>query len=124
MADEINVQGSLQVNNSNLVWRSSPSGFLVDQTTAAGPSPGYVLATTAGVTVDLSALTTPALVMIQNLDGTNFVEFGPYSGGTFYELGELLAGEHYVLRLSRNMAALRLKANTANCGCIVECFDA
>jgi len=85
----------------------------------------------AGVDVDLESLTTPALCRITNLDTTNFIEYGLYISATFYPLGEILPGEFYVIRLSRNLepgtglaTVFRLRADTASCAAVVEAFDA
>lgn len=124
MANEVNMTVIMNVRNGHIDYTNQPTGFEADQDTAGGPTPGYITATTTGTTVDLSELTTAAMCMIQNVDPTNFVEVGVYSGGTFYPLAEILPGEMYPLRLSRNLAALRIKADTASCGCIVEAFEA
>lgn len=42
----------------------------------------------------------------------------------FHELGEIQPGEFYVIRLSRSMTGLRMKADTAACECVVEGFEA
>jgi hypothetical protein len=124
MSNEARVNSELSIRSGNVDYTSQPASFTADITNVRGPSPGLVSAATAGTSVDLSALTTPALCRIQNLDSTNYVEFGVYSGATFYELGEILAGESYTIRLSRNLGTLRLKANTAACDMLVEAFDA
>jgi len=106
-----------------------------------GPTPGQITCTTTGTNVDLSVLATPGLCRIQNLDGTNFVTVGIWDPETevFYPLLELLAGESYALRLSRDLAwefatgtgtigpetnTLRIKADTASCDVLVEAFEA
>lgn len=138
MANEATIRSSLQIFKQSgdvtvLDYQGRPSTFQADVTGTAGPSPGVVNATTAGVEVDLSALTTPGLCRVMNLDATNYVQFGVWDGTNFWELGELLPGESYVFRLARTISdgtgtsyttgSLMLKANTATCICIVEAFE-
>jgi hypothetical protein len=130
MSNEITVGAYLKVNNGNLQFGSTPSSFKADQATANGPTPGSILATTAGVTVSLAELTVPGMCQVTNLDSTNYVSFGLYIGSTFYPFGEVLPGESNVFRLARDIltanagaAVLRVKANTANCYVNVSAFD-
>lgn len=141
MADEASIRCSLQIINSPLEYGSKPTQFNADVSGIKGPSPGAVAVSTAGTDIDLSELTTPGLCRIMNLDATNYVEFGIWDpeGSKFYPLGEILAGETYVLRLSRNLQEefgtgtgttgddtnrLRFKADTAAVDVLVEAFEA
>ena len=138
MADEAQLHISLMiqnVTNSELEYQSRPTSITADVGSGAwGPTPGIVSATTAGVEVDLTEITAMGgLCFLHNLDPTNYVTYGVLDsdGSTFHELGELLAGEFTVLRLSRNIGdgsgtdyeSLFLKANTATCRVRVEAFD-
>ena len=140
MADEASIRASLQIISGKLEYRSQPTVFTADVAGAKGPVPGALAASTAGTDVDFGELTTPNLCRIMNLDATNFIEYGIWDpeGSTFYPLGELLAGEFTVLRLSRNLQEeygtgtgttgantnrLRLKADTAACNVLVEAFE-
>lgn len=128
MANEIAYTAQLQIRNGATEYRSSPSTFNADQATAeTGPVPGTVAATTAGVNVDLSGLSVPGFCFLQNLDADNYVTYGIFAGATFYPLGELLAGEHNVLRLSRTIVTsnnFRLVANTATVNVLVQAHEA
>lgn len=124
MANEATINSHVQINDSaNLQYALGERQFTADITGKFGPAPGAFAASTAGVDVDLSEFTTAGYCRIKNLDGTNFVEVGIYSGGTFYPLMELLPGQFYVIRLSRNIGTLRVRANTASCNVIVEAFE-
>jgi hypothetical protein len=142
MANEAQVRSSLQIINSPLHYQSQPTAFTADVTGIKGPCPGAFAASILGTDVDLSELTTPGLCRIMNLDDTNFIEFGIWDPEAlkFYPLGEVLPGETYVLRLSRNLAqeyagtgtgttgpetnTLRIRADTAPCNALVEAFEA
>jgi hypothetical protein len=106
--NEAQVSSSLQITKGNLVYpRSQPASFSADVTGSIGPTPGAVLATSAGTLVDLSKLSIPGLCRIMNQDpaGGNYVEYGPWDPdlSTFLPIGEVLPGESYVLRLSRRL---------------------
>jgi hypothetical protein len=141
MANEATVQSSMRIAKGEIDYSSRPTSFQADVSGAKGPVPGAFSAAITGTNLDLSQLTTPALCRIQNLDSTNFVEFGAYDPDTekFYPIGELLPGESYVLRISRNLGweygtgtgttgaennVIRFKADTAAVNVLVEAFEA
>lgn len=143
MANEANIQSRLSVRKLSgstvlLDYTSGQSGFNADVDGTKGPTPGAITVTTAGVNVDLTALTTPGLCRISNQDATNYFEWGvkDASSGIFYPMGEVLPGESYVIRLSRNIGeeyysttgtdsgnSVHLKANTASVNALVEAFE-
>lgn len=140
MANEAIIRTSLQITKGNLEYRSQPTLFYADVAGTKGPVPGCIEVSTVGTNVDFGELTQPALCRIHNLDASNFVEYGVWDpeGSTFYPLGELLAGDTYVLRLSRNLQEeygtgtgttgadtnrLRFKADTAAVNVVVEAFE-
>lgn len=141
MSDEAQIRSSLQINKGNLNYQSQPTAFNADVATGKGPSPGAITAALAGTDVDFGELVQPSLCRLMNLDDANFVEYGirEPATGFFYPLGELLPGESFVLRLSRNLQEeytgvgtgtsaptnfFHLKANTAPCVVLVEAFEA
>jgi hypothetical protein len=138
MANEATIQTTLSIRTGSLSYQSQPSSFRADVAGTKGPTPGAIAVAIAGTDVAFSELTTPALCRLQNLDETNFVEYGIWDGIQFYPLGELLPGESYVIRLSRNLTeeygtgtgttgaaanTFRLKADTAACVVLVEAFE-
>lgn len=146
MTDDATIRGSMQIRKGTdpvlLDYISRPTAFTADVTGTKGPSPGAItVATAPGTDVDLSELTTPALCRIMNLDDENFVEVGIWDPeiSTFYPIDEILPGETYIRRLSRNLAQeygtgtgttgaetnrLRLRADTAACDVLIEAFEA
>lgn len=140
MSSEANVRVSLTVRSGNLQYQNSPTAFSADLVTPKGPTPGSVLVSTDGTDIDLSQLVEPGLAHIRNIDPTNYVEYGVWDPALqrLYVLGEILPGEGYVLRLSRNLgeqyegtgtgttaptSSLRFKANRAPCVVLVEAFE-
>lgn len=105
MANEATVVSQLTILKGNLQETTLPGSFTATVSGTKGPTPGVVTATTDGVDVDLSELTTPGLCVIRNLDATNWVEVGVYNPdqSEFYPLMRILPGEHYVIRLSPNV---------------------
>jgi hypothetical protein len=148
MSGEAQLQISLQITKSDAVgivnFRSYPTQFTADVTGALGPTPGAFLASVYGTDVDLSELTQPGLCRLSNQDATNYVTYGVVDPETdkFYPLGEILPGEFFVLRLSRNLKweyagsgtgtgttgantnTLRFIADTAACVVLAEIFEA
>jgi len=143
MANEATINSYLQIKKGNLDYSSRPTSFKATVTTEAGPSPGQVTVTQAGVNIDLTEITVPGgFCRIQNIDSvtssTNYLEVGIWDGSSFYPLMELLQGESYVFRLARNLGeefgvgtgttgaginTLRLKAFSASMSAVVEAFN-
>jgi hypothetical protein len=138
MSDEATFRSELNILKDNLNYRSNPNDFRADVAIGKGPVPGAFTASVTGTDVDFSELMLPALCRIMNLDVTNFIEYGIWDGANFDPLGEVLPGEAYILRLSRNLRfeygagtgtvgvvnKLRVRSDTAACYVIVEAFDA
>ena len=149
MADEAKIQTSLQIRKTNTAgdvveqeYRSQPTSFTADVASTQGPTPGSFLVSTAGTDVDLTGLTTPGLARFQNQDDANYVQVGMWDpeGVRFYPMLELLPGETFVVRLSRDIEEeygtgdpgtgtagastnrLRFKAIAGDCQCKVEAF--
>ena len=142
MADEADVRISVNIEGDNLKYRSHPTGFRADVTGRKGPTPGAVAVTLLGVNIDLSQLTTPGLCVIKNLaadDTTDYVTVGIYdtSAGRYYPVVELLPGEMYAYRLSRNLgheisgtasgtvsgSRLQLRSHVGTVNVSVEAFE-
>jgi hypothetical protein len=133
--NEAVISNTLQVVKGNLSYSSRPSNFRADVSGTKGPTPGAVSIATTGTVIDLSELTQPGLCRISNLDETNYCTYGVYDAdtGEFYPLGELLAGEFYVLRFSRDFGypwsgsatttSLKFYANAAEVVVLVEAFE-
>ena len=77
---------------------------------------------TSDTTIVMGDATGAGWMFIQNLDGTNYVEFKPAAAGTV--TAKILAGEWMVLRLGSGASAPVLIANTAACNVRIIHFDA
>lgn len=143
MANEASIRCSMIINQGNLRYQSYPTEFRADVAAGGvGPTPGSFLAALAGTRVDLDELTRPGgLCIIKNLDEANYVIVGIFDGVEFYPMLELLPGEFYPCRLSRELGrsvgtgvpgtgaydagsySLMVKATVAPCIVSVEAFD-
>ena len=114
MANEITVQSSLIIKKGNLDYQSRPTSFRADLVTAVpkGPVPGAIEALWDGTDVSFSQLVDPGLCRLGNLGRTDgvvdtnaYYEYGirEPATNTFYPLGEVLPGESFVIRLTRNL---------------------
>ena len=143
MANEAQITSILRIVKGSMTYQSQPSSFMADVDGEGGPTPGAILVSTAGTNIDLSQLTVPGLCRIQNLDTTNYVQYGIWDPETeaFYPLGELLPGETFSFRLARDIQEqygagtgtgtgdaglnrLRFKAIGDNCIVLIEAFEA
>lgn len=64
--------------------------------------------------VDFGDVGTEGWCYMKNLDGTNFIEWGPESAGSMAAIGKLEPGEEAWFRLKPGVV-LRAKADTAAC---------
>jgi hypothetical protein len=121
MADEIRIAASMTVDNGNLSFSQNYGTKSYTQTAVGGPSPGMVEIGTVEETEAFSELTVPGWCTIQNLDSTNFVEWG-FSTGVYG--GKLMAGETAgPFRINSASTTLYLKADTAACRIVVNALE-
>lgn len=140
MANEATVRVSLTVRKGNVFYQSRPEAFLADVSVGKGPSPGVVTCNAGGTIVSLSELAQPGLCRLSNQSASGYIEYGVWDPETsvFYPFGEILPGESYVVRLSRNFGVeyagtgtgttadtnrLFVKGVDGATVVLVECFD-
>lgn len=124
MSDGITVSLTVTLENAAAYLSKKITQFnkLITPTGLGGPSPGRVALTTSDTIIDLTAFTTPGLLVITNHDVTNYIEFGPTSAGAIVVLGKLLPGEVAFFRLGASVV-LRARANTATCICSFDILE-
>lgn len=122
MANEITGSYQFRVSNGNFQFNTVES-FTYDQATAGGANPGTVNVGTSEEAISLGDITTNGWALIKNLDSTNYVTWGPESGGAMVALGRLEAGEVALLRLTPSALTLRMQANTAACDVLIQVFE-
>lgn len=128
MSNEIRLNFSLDVDNGNLKLRFSES-LLIDQTTARGGLPGFLMVGTSYEVISTADLVSPGLLLMKNLDTSNFVSWGVIGeaagGGTitqFFPVGKLKPGEGYPWRLHPS-CNLYMKADNAACPVFLMILD-
>jgi len=119
MADEIRISASMSVDNGNLSFSQNYGTKNYTQNAIGGPTPGMVEIGTVEETVAFSELTTPGWCTIQNLDETNFVEWG-FSTGVYG--GKLKAGET-AGPFRVNVSTLYFKSDTAACRVVINALE-
>jgi hypothetical protein len=123
MANEITVSIALALANGSLRDNVSYLSDQVNQSANELLRKVVNIPTTAGGTViSTSEVTTLGYMYVVNLDPTNFVKYGPTSGGSIVDFGKLKPGEHAVLRLMTGIS-LRFIADTAACDVLVVVYN-
>jgi hypothetical protein len=118
MSNEAQIQISMNIDKQDdtgvLHYRAYPTQFAADVDGNCGPTPGAIQVSKYGTDVDLSQLTTPGLCRLTNQDADFWVEYGINEPDTtkFYPLGELLPGEFFIIRLSRQLGSEYLTTGT------------
>jgi hypothetical protein len=111
MADEITLNFRMQLANGSDDFDFNPGRQLLTQTTQGRFDSIRSIATTE-TSISLTGITTPGRFILQNLDATNYVEWGTTT--TDYPC-KLIATEQHSGRLNTGKTTLYLKANTAAC---------
>lgn len=115
MANEIQVTGKLTVRKGNnaLTVEVVPP-VMVDQV-GEGDMSLTLLIPTSDTVIDVSTLSVLGWAFFRNLDDTNYVRWGPTSGGALVPVGRMRAGESAgPFRLNPG-TVLRMQANSAAC---------
>jgi hypothetical protein len=112
MANEIYTTLLLELNNGSIEHEFNPAALQIDQSTARFEDKVLDIGTSEE-TISFGDISTKGIVLLMNLDSTNYVQWGPDSSG-MKEIGRLNAGEWAFLRVDDG-ATLKMKANTASC---------
>lgn len=123
MANEITLSAALRVRNGSLISDCNPGNLQIDQAVARGPSPGSVNVGTSEEVISFAELATLGWLHITNLDPTNYVDFGPESGGAMVGALRIMPGKVAVFQMIP-ATVYRAKANTAACNVVFAGFNA
>lgn len=116
MADEVQVQSTVQIKKNNVNYRNTTTAFKDDITgTEKGPVPGAITATTAGNDVDLSQLTVPGYCVITN-QGNQIVHYGLHDGSNFFPIGMVRPGKLNVISFSSLFGNVLADTGTGDVG--------
>jgi hypothetical protein len=120
MANEITVTSGIRVLNGNLDFQRPSKTYSVNQAAIGGPTPGAISVGTTEESTAFPELTTEGWLFMQNLDPTNYVQWG-FSTGVYG--GRMKPGETAGPFRMEPSLTLFLKANTAACNCLVYGFE-
>src|SRR5262245_53922502 len=111
MASELKINFGVTYANGALADAVAPYTASVNQTTQQFHGTVVSVGTSEEdlTTGDIGTL---GYIYVKNLDATNYVQWGPKSGGSMVAFGRLKAGESAILRLEPGIT-LRWVANTA-----------
>ena len=143
MANEIRVTSSLTIRKTSgttvILNKGYSSSFQGNMSGAKGPVPGALTIPTTPEVVNFGELTTPGWCWLENLDATNYVEWGAYDPdtATFYPIGKISPGCRYPIELAPVMGqdvsgtgttgdtfSFAMRADTAAVAVSVEAFEA
>lgn len=111
MSNEIRIQTSFRVENGNYKDDFRPGQILVDQSNPGRG--GHVQSIgTSEEDIDVGDVATLGWMVLRNIDTTNYVTYGPKSGGVMVPFGRIEAGEPATLRLEPGIT-IRAQADTA-----------
>lgn len=138
MSAQVNV--SVRIVQGNLTYQNQPTAFSPAVNGTNGPTPGATTISTNGTDVTFSQLDSlGGLCVLRNIDPTNYVTVGirDKTSNEFYPLMDILPGETYPIRLSKDLgkeeagtgtfsgsnAVFHAKSNTANVILTIDAFD-
>lgn len=122
MAGVIRFNHDFYVQNGALVQGPTFVRAELTQTGQGGPNPGTVTVTTTAASIS-TGLSSLGMCRVTNLDTANFVEIGPYTGGTLYPFIKLKPNDPpFIFRLKPGIT-IGAKADTANCKVNFEIFE-
>lgn len=121
MANEIALNLSATLTNGRLKDQFNPGQILVTQG-LAGAMTRIIAVTTSDTAYTFADITTFGWVTLQNLDATNYVAYGPTSGGAIINFGKMKPGEPAVFRAYPGIS-FRMQANTATCNVFVQFWN-
>lgn len=111
MADEITI--TVRTNIVNGEYSETFNQTVQIDQAAIGAYAGVEIVPTTDEAMPVGDVATEGYLFLKNLDGTNFITFGPDdSGGTFVPYGKCKPGEIAIFRVVAG-AAYRWKADTA-----------
>lgn len=113
MANEIKLSVNVRVVNGDYKNRFDMGQLSIDQA-AQGAQSGVIDVGTTAEDLPVGDVSTPGLLILKNLDDTNFVEIGKSVSATFEKMGRLKPGDPLVMRVAAGVT-LQLKADTAAC---------
>lgn len=112
MSDEIQVSFSFRVKHGT--FSDAPTrSFSADQTGYGRLAQTHTISHTASTLISLTSVGGNGYAILDNLDDTHYVIWGPDSGGTMIPVGKIDPGKSALLKLAPGIN-LRAQADTAD----------
>lgn len=121
MADELKYSISTRYRAGNVKDDTPGETFSITQSNLEEINVLVVSVGTSEEDLVLTGLTTEGFVLLRNLDDTNYVTFGPKSGGAMVAFGRIEPGEEHLFRFEPGVV-LRWIADTASVNVLVKAF--
>lgn len=121
MADELKLTLASRLTNGAFKDNFDPGLISIDQAAVGAHRPIQVIGTAEEV-IGAGDVGTLGWCILQNLDDTNYVDWGPESGGSMVAIGRLEPGEWAAFRLKPGIV-LRGQADTASCKVDVRIYE-
>lgn len=113
MANEIILTVAAQVVNGSFRDTFQPGQLQIDQAAIGRGGYTQLIGYAAEEVVDFGDVSTNGLLILRNLDDTNYVTYGPEDSGAMVVFGKLKPGEVAILRVAPTVV-MRAQADTAD----------
>ncbi len=131
MANEITINISASLTNPASVSGSTPQlkdqfapgSLKFNQATQLLWSEAVTLTAAADTAITFTGVTTNGWLVLQNLDTTNFVNWGPNNAGAILSIGRLVANGGVACFQLEPGVTLRMKADTGNCKVLIKVWN-
>lgn len=121
MSKEIRINESIRISNG-FIDNISPGQVTYDQASPGGGNPATVNIGTSEEDVAFGDVT-PGFLWMQNLDTTNYVQYGPKNASNAMQpFGLLHAGKTARIYLDTGVT-LRMKAHTGACNVLIKGYN-
>lgn len=128
MANEITIQLTTTLANPSTVTAGGlkdtfTSGSMRANQTTAGMFTAVVATSTTEAAFPSSGLGTNGYMVLQNLDATNDIDWGPASGGSMVAAGTLKAGGPPQMVYCKSTASFRHKASAGTPKLLIRIYE-
>jgi len=120
MAD-IQISATVTVNKGSFKDTYNPGLLSVTQASAGRGGGTQTIGTSESV-ISLANVSSLGYCIFQNLDATNYLDWGPESAGAMVVAGPLNPGEFCIVRLKPG-TTYRAQANSASCRLDVRAYE-
>lgn len=113
MSQEIQIGANLRVVNGAFQDIRTIQ-LSIDQSAIGVADAVQTISHTSPTALNLVGIAANGWAVLQNVDATNYIKFGPFVSATFYPFGKLAPGESAILRIAPGVVPYA-EADTADC---------